>query len=80
MLYAVVTPEEKYKVKNFIDTMVYRTSDFIAVWSIRMLSFLGVSGVAVFCIPLALAWTGIALWIGREYKRLDELPDAQENA
>ena len=71
MLYSVVTAEEKYKAKNFIETTVYRGSDLVATWSIRAMSGIGVSGVAWLCVPIGLIWTWLVLWIGREYKRLD---------
>ncbi len=71
MLYSVVTPEEKYKAKNFIETTVYRGSDLVATWSIRALSGIGISGVALLCLPIAALWTILVLWIGKEYKRLD---------
>ena len=71
MLYAVVTAKEKYKVKNFVETAIYRSGDAIAAWSIRLLG-IGISNIAVVCIPIALAWTAIAFWIGREYNRLDK--------
>lgn len=32
MLYAVLTPDEKYKSKNFIDTVLYRGGDMISAW------------------------------------------------
>ncbi|MEM7281485.1 MAG: MFS transporter [Pseudomonadota bacterium] len=71
MLYSVVTSEEKYKAKNFIETTVYRGSDLVATWSIRALSGIGISGVAWLCVPIGLLWTWLVLWIGKEYKRLD---------
>jgi len=70
MLYSVVTPEEKYKVKNFIDTVVYRGGDVIGTWSIRfMMGALGMVGTSVVMVPFAALWAGIALWLGRDYKR-----------
>ena len=41
MLYSVVTPEEKYKTKNFIDTAVYRIGDIIGTWTVRGFVALG---------------------------------------
>ncbi len=71
MLYSVVTPEEKYKAKNFIDTAVYRGGDIVGIWSVRALWGLGVSGIALVMLPFALLWIFIALWLGREYRRRD---------
>lgn len=69
MLYAVVSPEAKYKAKNFIETAVYRGSDLVSTWTIRAMSGLGIGGVALICIPIAAIWTILAFHIGREYKR-----------
>jgi AAA family ATP:ADP antiporter len=70
MLYSVVTPEDKYKVKNFIDTVVYRTGDVIGTWSIRfLLGGMGLAGMSVVMLPFAAIWAGVAIWLGRDYKR-----------
>jgi AAA family ATP:ADP antiporter len=72
MLYSVVTPEEKYKAKNFIDTVLYRTGDVIGTWSVRgMVAVLGLAGTSLMMLPFAAAWVGVALWLGREYTRRD---------
>jgi len=71
MLYAVVSPEAKYKAKNFIETTIYRGSDLISTWVIRFIGGIGLSGVALVCVPIAAVWTVLALWIGREYRRRD---------
>jgi AAA family ATP:ADP antiporter len=79
MLYSVVTPEQKYKTKNFIDTAVYRFGDIVGTWSVKLLmgvsiggfSFVGLSiaGVSLVMLPFAVIWSVISLWLGREYKR-----------
>ncbi len=69
MLYSVVTLEEKYKTKNFIDTAVYRFGDIIGAWSVKILMGLGVAGVSVAMLPFAAVWFVISLWLGRDYKR-----------
>ena len=73
MLYSVVTPEQKYKAKNFIDTAVYRGSDLIGTWTVRAIWSLGVSGIALVMLPFALIWGFIAIWLGREYRRRAKL-------
>jgi AAA family ATP:ADP antiporter len=72
MLYSVVSTEEKYKVKNFIETAIYRSGDVIGAWSIRFLSGIGITGTAIICIPIAIAWAAMSIRIGREYRRLDK--------
>ena len=72
MLYSVVTPEEKYKVKNFIDTAIYRAGDLIGTWTIRtFIGFVGIAGTSIIMVPFAALWAGIAIWLGRDYRRRD---------
>lgn len=71
MLYSVVSKEAKYKAKNFIDTAVYRGWDVVSTWTIRFIGGIGLSGVAMVCVPIAVIWGLVVIWIGREYKRRD---------
>lgn len=67
LLFTVVTREQKYKSKNFIDTVVFRAGDALASWSVRGLSALGLglAGVALVTVPLAGVWLAAALLLGR---------------
>lgn len=71
VLYTVVSPEDKYKAKNFIDTFVYRSGDQIGAWSYAGLSALGlaVGTISLAAAPLSAVWLAIALWLGREQAR-----------
>ena len=69
MLYSVVTPEEKYKTKNFIDTAVYRFGDLVGTWTVKLIMGLGMAGVSVAMLPFAVVWAIVALWLGRDYRR-----------
>ena len=71
MLYSVVTPEEKYKTKNAIDTAIYRGGDVVGTWTIRLMSIMGLSiaGIAIVMVPFAFLSAIVALWLGRDYKR-----------
>jgi AAA family ATP:ADP antiporter len=71
MLYSVVSREAKYKAKNFIETAVWRGGDVVATWTIRSLAGIGLTGVSLVCIPIAIVWSLLALWIGRDYLRRD---------
>ena len=75
MLYSVVTPEEKYKAKNFIDTAVYRGGDLVGTWSVKALlaSGLGVSPISLLLLPFAAIWTLLGLWLGKRYRERDAL-------
>ncbi len=72
MLYSVVSPEDKYKAKNFIDTAIYRGGDVAGVWAIdgmRSLLNLGISGVSYLLVPFAAIWAALSIWLGRDYRR-----------
>ncbi len=66
-LYTVVTPEQKYKAKSVIDTVVYRGGDAVAGWCFTGLSMLGlgVTGIALFSLPLVGLWLVLAFGLGR---------------
>ncbi len=68
MLYTVLPRETKYKAKNFIDTFVYRAGDQVGAWSYAAMGWLGLgmTGIAFAAIPLAGAWMGVGLWLGRK--------------
>jgi ATP:ADP antiporter, AAA family len=71
-LFTVLTREEKYKAKSFIDTVVYRGGDAASGWLFAWLSALGlgISGIAAVSLPLAAAWIGIAVYLGRREEEL----------
>ena len=62
MLYSVLARVDKYKSKNFIDTVVYRGGDALSGWVYTVLKALGlgVAGIAFIAVPLAAVW----LWGG----------------
>jgi ATP:ADP antiporter, AAA family len=71
-LFTVMTREDKYKSKNFIDTVVYRTGDQIGAWSDRVLRALGLGlkGVSLIAVPIAAVWLVISLRLGRKQARM----------
>lgn len=72
VLFTVVSREDKYKAKNFIDTFVYRSGDQIGAWSNGLLGWIGLStrGIAWAAVPIALIWLGLGFWLGRKQKEL----------
>ncbi len=68
MLYVVLGREEKYKAKNFIDTVVYRGGDAVSAWAYDGLRLLGLSlsAIAYVAVPLAMLWAGIAYRLGQQ--------------
>lgn len=77
MLYTVVPADQKYKAKNFIDTVVYRGGDALSGWVKRALDVLAEHPSAAMFIgagaAVAWAFTGIAL--GRRQRRLEATRD-----
>ncbi len=71
MLYVVLGREEKYKAKNFIDTVVYRGGDALSAWAYAGLTALGLSlaAIAFVAVPLSLLWAGIAYRLGQAQTR-----------
>lgn len=72
MLFTVVGREEKYKSKNFIDTVVYRGGDAVSGWFFAGLQSvgLGLSGISFLAVPLALLWLGTGLGLGKKQEEL----------
>jgi ATP:ADP antiporter, AAA family len=67
VLFTVVSREEKYKAKNFIDTAVFRGGDAVSGWISRGIHALGATTaqVAIIAVPVA-AVTGLLGWfLGR---------------
>jgi len=71
-LFTVISREDKYKSKNFIDTVVYRTGDFIGAWTTPALGWLGLTLTAVSLVaaPLAAVWLTVSVWLGRKQATL----------
>ncbi len=71
-LFTVISREDKYKSKNFIDTVVYRVGDQIGAWTTPALTWLGLSltGVSFVAAPMAAVWLLISLWLGRRQAEL----------
>ncbi len=67
VLFTVVSREDRFKAKNFIDTVVYRVGDQIGAWSFAGIAALGLgsTAVAIAAVPLSLAWFFNSLWLGR---------------
>jgi AAA family ATP:ADP antiporter len=67
MLYVVLGREEKYKAKNFIDTVVYRAGDAMSAWvyaGLRAMGF-GLGSIAWLAVPLAGLWAWLAYTLGK---------------
>ncbi len=72
MLYVVLRTEEKYKAKNFIDTVIYRGGDAVSAWVYAGLLAIGLSGagIALAAVPLAALWAWISFRLGVRQEQL----------
>ena len=72
MLYVVLKKEEKYKAKNFIDTVVYRGGDAVSAWAYAGLKAAGLSlgVIALAAVPLAGVWAWISFKLGTRQTEL----------
>jgi len=70
-LFTVVSREDKYKSKAFIDTFVYRTGDVVGAQVEGLLGRLGMGLAALVSVtvPLALVWGVLGIWLGRAQHR-----------
>jgi AAA family ATP:ADP antiporter len=60
-LYTVVPREDRYKAKNFIDTVVYRGGDTLAAWYLAALPAFFAAGIAVI-------WAALGTFLGTRMK------------
>lgn len=72
VLFTVISAEDKYKAKNFIDTVIYRGGDAASGWLFAALSAvgLGIAAIALVAVPVALLWMALGAWLGRAQERL----------
>ena len=69
VLFTVVSREDKYKAKNFIDTVVYRLGDQVGAWSSSLITMAGWGAGAV-------AWAAVPLGAGLGGQRVVARPPA----
>jgi AAA family ATP:ADP antiporter len=72
-LFTVVTPEQMYKSKSFIDTAVFRGGDAASGWvytGLRQAAALEASVIAWITVPVALAWAAMLLQLGAMQRSL----------
>lgn len=72
LIYTLATPAEKYKVQNFIDTVVFRGGDATSGWLYSLLGgglgfAAGATGAVA--IPLVIVWLWAAQRLGADHKQ-----------
>ena len=72
VLFTVVRREDKYKAKNVIETVVYRSGDQLGAWAYAGLSWLGLTlvGISFVAVPLSAIFLWLGLWLGRKQAEL----------
>ncbi|MDZ7840461.1 MAG: MFS transporter [Gammaproteobacteria bacterium] len=77
MLFGVLPRVDKYKSKNFVDTVVYRGGDAVSGWVYAGMAALGLGlgGIAWAAVPVALVWLLTGVFLGRRYRALEFKPD-----
>ena len=79
VLFLPTTREQKYKAKQAIDTFFVRAGDVLSavlVYAGTTWLALSTQGFALVNVVLVVVWLGIALLIGRHYKRLTDSPSS----
>jgi AAA family ATP:ADP antiporter len=75
-LFTVVSREDKYKAKNFIDTFLYRAGDAVGAGGFALLTShwigLGLQEISMLVLPLGALWLAVALWLGRRQRVLSQ--------
>lgn len=77
ILFTVVSREDKYLSKNFIDTFIYRAGDSIASFAFDGLKgwHLGTTGISWAAVPFSVVWTGLAMGLGRAQRQKQKVQE-----
>jgi AAA family ATP:ADP antiporter len=78
VLFTVAAREEKYKAKYLIDGVVFRGADAASGWLFHALRTIGfeLQAIAAAAVPIAIAWIGVALALGKAHERRAGTADA----
>ena len=69
MLYVPLSSDEKYKVKNFIDAVVYRGGDAVSAQLESLLAGVGIMCVLLAGAFLSFVWGVLGVFLGRSYEK-----------
>ncbi|MDE5591945.1 MAG: hypothetical protein K2I63_03180 [Helicobacter sp.] len=67
MLFVPLGADSKYKVKNFLDTVVYRGGDVFSAQLESMLTNVGILCVLLVGAVISFIWGLFGIFLGREY-------------
>jgi AAA family ATP:ADP antiporter len=70
VLFTVLSREEKYKAKNFIDTAVSRGGDASTGWLVSGIKAFGATAthIAAALVPVMLAWLWLSRWLAQRHQ------------
>lgn len=80
VLFTVVSREDKYKSKSFIDTVVLRGGDAVSgqvFGSLRTIAGIGFAALNLWTLPITLLWAYTAFRLGRKQKQLASKQQAE---
>ena len=68
VLFTRLSREDRYKAKNVIDTVIYRSGDQIGSWGYAGLVAGGLSLTMIswLTVPLCLVWFGLSIWLAKK--------------
>ena len=72
VLYTVVSREDRYKAKNFIDTAIYRAGDQVGAWSYALIGMVGwgIKEAGMVAVVMSGLWLLNSVWLGRRQEAL----------
>ncbi len=72
MLFTVLSPAQKYKAKNLVDTVVYRGGDAVSGWLYAGMRGIGLDtgAIAFAAVPLCGLWMFTGIRLGAQFARL----------
>lgn len=73
MLFVPLSSDEKYKVKSFIDTVVYRGGDALSSQVESLFANISIMCVLLVGALLSFVWGALGVFLGRWYKNLNSL-------
>jgi AAA family ATP:ADP antiporter len=81
MLYTVVSREDRYKAKNFIDTAVYRAGDQAGAWFYALIGAIGwgIKEAGIVSVVISALWLVNSLWLGRRQEAMAKTQASAED-
>jgi AAA family ATP:ADP antiporter len=77
VLYTVVSREDRYKAKNFIDTAIYRAGDQVGAWSYALIGMVGwgIKEAGIVSVVVSALWLVNSIWLGKRQELMAKEQD-----